>query len=499
MTRDERRTTKDEEKMSDRPNLIFIMPDQLRHDFLGCYGADFIETPNIDRLCEGGIRYDRAYSPSPACVPARASLLTGMNAVKTGVLGNGYWLRPDLAECGVRTWPEILSEACYTTAAIGKMHFYPWDERQGFQYRVIAEDKRWIHIRDDYYRHLRQHGLTKLNGKEHAGYFENKGATVSPIPWEHSVDHFVGEETCRYLRNYGGEQPFAMMVGFPGPHCPYDPCPEYLERVDPDQIPPAIPEVDGLTPKLRETNIRGNLGEWNGVDYTEFTDAHKRKIRAHYAALVMQIDQEVGRILDTLEAEGLRENTVVVFASDHGDYLGDHGLIGKGSFYEASTHIPLIVNLPKRETATASDDLVTLTDVTATLLHLAGCPLPEYMDSQPLRGIGHEDEDRPARNAIFGMNQSGWMLYDGTWKLSKYASGESTLFNLEDDPGEIRNRIDDPACSERVKAMDTRLTSEVMRSVAFANREKTVDLPNTLWSNPRYGMEGQQRQYPTEV
>jgi len=124
--------------VADQLNIIFLMPDQLRHDFLSCYGADFIDTPNIDALCERGIRYERAYSEHPVCVPARAALLTGMNSVKAGVLDNSQWLRPDYRQCGLRTWPEILSAQGYYTLATGKMHFYPWQARFGFQRRIIA-------------------------------------------------------------------------------------------------------------------------------------------------------------------------------------------------------------------------------------------------------------------------------------------------------------------------------------------------------------------------
>ena len=210
--------------MSDRPNLLFIMPDQLRADFLSCYGARFVETPHIDSLCDGGVLYRNAYSPSPLCVPARAMLLTGRNAVKNGILTNNHWLRPDQGDCGIRTWPEILSDAGYATAAIGKMHFYPWDIGLGFQHRVVTEDKRWLLIEDDYQRYLKAAGHRKLHGDEHEGYQENRGAIVSKLPWEYSWDQFVGMEAARYIREYDGETPFAAMVGFPGPHCPYDPC-----------------------------------------------------------------------------------------------------------------------------------------------------------------------------------------------------------------------------------------------------------------------------------
>ena len=110
--------------MPNRPNLLFLMPDQLRPDFLSCYGADFIETPHIDSLASRGIRFEKAYSTHPICMPTRASLLTGMNAVRNGVTDNGQWLRPDLADCGIHTWPELPNRQGYYTAAIGKMHFY---------------------------------------------------------------------------------------------------------------------------------------------------------------------------------------------------------------------------------------------------------------------------------------------------------------------------------------------------------------------------------------
>ena len=479
------------------PNILFIMADQLRPDFLNSYGASFIDTPHIDGLAECGVRYQRAYSASPICVPARASLLTGLNAIKNGVTSNGQWLRPDLAECGIRTWPEMLDEQGYYTAAIGKMHFYPWDIHMGFRYRSIAEDKRWPYIRDDYYHFLKERGYRKLHGNEHEGYYEHKGAIVNRIPWECSVDHFVGQEACRFIRTCGDEAPFAMMVGFPGPHCPYDPTHEFLEKIDPEEMPEAISEVPGDAPKLKEGNIRGNKQPWNGADYTEFTEAHKRKIRAHYAALVAQIDHEVGQIIDALREKDQFDNTVVIFSSDHGDYLGDHNLIGKGSFFESSTRVHLLVRLPWANGSTTCDDLVELGDVTATIMHFGGCELPAYMDSIPLPDLGIERQRQ--RERVIGINAGGWMIYDGIWKLCKYATGEILLFNLEEDPSEQRNLSGNPNYAQKYLELDARLTQEIMRSVAFSNTDKGLDPGNVLWSNENFGKQGWQRPYPNPV
>jgi len=480
--------------MSQKPNILFIMADQLRADFLSGYGASFIDTPRIDSLARRGVLYQRAYSSSPICVPARASLLTGLSAIENGVTSNGQWLRPDLAACGIRTWPEMLEAQGYYPAAIGKMHFYPWDLRMGFQHRVVCEDKRWLHIQDDYANLLAQHGLRKFHGNEHEGYYENKGAVVSRLPYELYWDHFVGEETCKFIRAYDRDQPFAVMVGFPGPHCPYDPTPEFLQDFDPADMPDAVPEVPDDAPAIRRNNIHGNRQPWNGVDITEFTEAQKKKVRAHYAALVKQIDHQVGQILAALRERNLLDSTIIIFSSDHGDYLGDHNLIGKGTFFESSIRVPLLVHLPWAESARTCADLVELGDITATMLHFSGGGIPGYMDSIPLPEL-----DIPVqypRERIIGMTSGGWMIYDGEWKLCKYATGEILLFNLKEDPTEQRNLMKDPGHAARYAELDARLTREIMRSLSASHQDKGLDPNNVLWSNADYGKEGWQRPYP---
>ena len=486
--------------MSERPNIVFIMADQLRHDFLSCYGADFISTPNIDRIAAGGVRYANAYSEHPLCVAARVSLLTGMNAVKTGVGANGAFLRPDYADCGIDTWPETLAAAGYHTAAIGKMHFYPWDLSLGFADRIITEDKRWLLIEDDYFRFLAANGHRKYHGNEHEGYQENRGAIVSLLPRELYWDHFVGEQAAQYLSEYEGDKPLAMMVGFPGPHCPSDPTPDYLRQFDEADMPAPAPEVEGQHPGLRRANIASNKLPWNGVDYTECTEPHKRKIRAHYAALVKQIDDEVGRILTALEQRGMLENTVVLFASDHGDYLGDHGLIGKGTFFEGSTHVPLLALVPDAlapeggtTAGSVCDELVTLTDVTATMLELSGCNRPDHMDARPLPRLGLQESS--SREVITGFLDGAWMAFDGRWKLAKYGHGEAMLFDLSEDPREQRNLIDDAVGTSPYRQLDAAFTDSMMAAIPDSQRDKMVYVQD-LSADEAFGRSGWQRTYP---
>jgi arylsulfatase len=473
---------------SQRPNILFLLPDQLRADFLSCYGAGFIDTPHIDALAARGVRYQRCVAPSPLCVPMRASLLTGQNAVRNGVLNNNQWLRPDHDACGVQTWPQQLGGAGYHTAAIGKMHFYPWDITEGFHERVIAEDKRHIHIQDDYARYLQEHGLRKYHGNEHEGYFENKGAIVSKIPAAHQVDVWVANEACRFIEQYRDGRPFALMVGFPGPHCPYDPPPELAEMFDPAAMPASIPATADSA-AMRAAVIAGNLRPWNGVDYTEFTEPQKRKIRAHYAALVYQIDQGVGRILAALEHAGHADDTLVIFASDHGDFLGDYDLIGKNLFYESSVHVPLIVRAPGQQDARTVNRLVSLTDIHATILQYAGLTPAPGTDTVVLDGLASGER----RRYVFGASAAGVMVTDNEWKLARYPDGLTTLFHLADDPREQRNLAYQDNYETAMRRLDDILQGELLHSIVAGHRDKVVV---THDQDPAFSLPGFQRVYP---
>jgi arylsulfatase A-like enzyme len=473
------------------------MPDQLRADFLSCYDAAFIDTPHIDSLAGRGVIYGRAYSPHPVCVPARIALMTGMDAIKNGVLDNGQCLRPDHRACGIDTWPEILSEHGYHTVAVGKMHFYPWEARWGFQHRIIAEDKIWVNIEDDYYHYLRAHGYRKTIGFEREEFHRNFMTFISDIPWEHSVDHFCGQETARWIREYQGEEPFAMMVGFPGPHSPYDPTPEYAARFDPEDMPEPVPEVASDTLLMRGERRWPARSSWYAYKHNRRPAREDYMLqRAYYAALVQQIDDEIGSILDALRESGKLEDTVILFSSDHGDYLGDHNLGGKNSFYEAATHVPLMVRLPGAKGRASCQDLVTLSDVTATILRLAGCELPEYMDSIPLPELGLPVE-RP-RDRVVGSLRRGWMLVREEWKLCKYAGGGSLLFNLYEDPTEQHNLAGESGYAEVCHRMDAELTTAIMDSIDLSHADKRV-YTSTLSGSQEFGRPGWPRVYPMDI
>jgi arylsulfatase A-like enzyme len=258
-------------------------------------------------------------------------------------------------------------------------------------------------------------------------------------------------------------------------------------------MPEPYPVAADQPAEFIEGNVRSSRDSWNGVDYSEFTTAHKKKIRAHYAALVKQVDDKVGEIIAALKDTRRYDNTIIVFCSDHGDYLGDHGLIGKGQYYESSTKVPLIVRMPDWGSADVHSGPISIEDITATLVHLAGCEVPDYMDSRPLPAIGIEGS--VTRDVIYGFVASGAMCYDGTWKLARYSNGYGALFNIEEDPAEQHNCIDVPTCQEVRARLDALLSAQMLRSIHRAHAEKEHD---TDWEDPAFaaGDGSWQRVYP---
>lgn len=482
--------------MEKRKNILFILTDQQRADFCGCYGARWLKTPNIDKLASEGVLYKNAVTPSAACVPARASLLTGRSAIENRVINNAQWLRPDHSAMGVFTWPQILAEEGYHTVSIGKMHFYPWDISEGFQHRIIAEDKRHTGIQDDYTLFLQKHGYKRLHGSACEGYYEHLGAVISYLPEEMQIDRFVCNQTLEYLDMLNDEEiPFAMMVGFPGPHCPYDPSQEMMDKMPDADIPQPAPRTK-TSDTFRPRNISDNSLGWNGVDLTNFTAEKAHKVRLHYSALIQAIDEYLGEIISKLKEKNIYDDTVIIFSSDHGDYLGDFGMAGKGHFYEGAIKIPMIV----RDPATAPAEVehpVSLTDTFNTILHFAGLNPADTLDTTTLAPFGPT-----TRAAVFGCIDQGWMLLDNQYKYCAYYNGVQELFDVAADKLEQNNLLEDANYAELAKEMRSELDRRVFAAISAGNidnmaKEKLMDRSRTF-SNP-FNHHGWTRVYPHKV
>ncbi|MFI3206994.1 MAG: sulfatase-like hydrolase/transferase [Clostridia bacterium] len=479
-----------------KKNIVFILADQLRQDFCGCYGADWLSTPNIDKLASEGVLYQDAVSPSPACVPVRASLMTGMSALENRVLDNGKWLRPDRLAMGIETLPEKLVKNGYHTAAIGKMHFYPWDICEGFRQRVIAEDKRHTYIQDDYTIFLKKHGYDRYHANVYEGFYDNKGAVVSTLPDELNIDKFVCDQTIDYLKAIDKENPFMLMVGFPGPHCPYDPTQAMIDKLPEGKACPKAVPVTKDTTMLSKQNHIDNRQAWNGVDLSDLNDEKIELIRKYYSANVQNIDNLVGEIIDALKKEGLYDNTVIVFSSDHGDYLGDYGMLGKGHFYKSSFGIPLIVKDPSTDHQTVSHP-VSLVDVHNTILHFADIKTKDTADNTKLAPFGENNEREP----IFGNIQYGYMLKDDKYLFSNYHNGIRELYDIVADPGQTVNLIDKAEYKELASEYQSKLSSKIIQGINKSNDDMNAknNMAKTSGTDDPFNHKGWQRPYPSKT
>ena len=419
--------------MADDLNLLFITTDQQRWDSLPCYGLDFVQAPNLERLAREGIVFDRAYTPAPLCVPMRAAMMSGLWPSTTGVLGNSHWL-----DSLTPTWPERFSAAGVWTGAIGKMHFHPWDARHGFQERISAEDKRHTYLPDDYSKFLRAHGHEPLHPTAKPDYFEWLQASRSPWPKRFHVDAFVGDQGADWVRQHA-DQRFAAWVSFPGPHDPYDPPAEMAEMYYDAPIPEPVGSREELATKPRAQRATDRMARSNvqyQLDLTKATADHFRRWRAHYYANVTLIDEGIGKILAALEERGMLDRTLIVFTSDHGDALGDHGLVYKSFFYDCMARVPLLVRGPGVAAGQRCRALVSTLDLVPLFYRAMGVEPPatlQGVDVSPLLA----EPTREHREWVVSENSGAVMVRDDRFKYVQYRNGDTELYDLGSDPNEL--------------------------------------------------------------
>lgn len=414
--------------MADRPNILFIHTDEQRADTLGCYGNDVISTPHLDRLADDGVTFEEGHCTHPLCVPSRASLLTGRYPSVNGTWRNGLPVNDDEILLS-----EVLSDAGYATGLIGKAHFTPYHgdpdlHPESVMTNVVGEEACWEYWREfdgPYYGFDRvemtlQHGHRELDGghyglwiaEEHPEARElfaqdaaleptdpdyNSWKSAAPVDLHSST--WVADRTIDFIEDHAGDEPFYGWIGFPDPHFPFNPPEPYCYAYDPDDVSlPADPdgELFGDDPPRY---IEYHLDEKYGIDWREMSESLQREVIAHYYAMIDLIDDQVGRILDALDDEGVADDTIVVFTSDHGDWLGDHGLFGKGIPHTRGvTRIPWIVRWPGvTEPGRRVEPPASQVDVVPTLLDAADVDGPYGVQGESLRPVltGERDALRP--------------------------------------------------------------------------------------------------------
>lgn len=447
--------------MSDaRPNIIFILTDQQRFDTISALGYPHMDTPNLDRLVNEGVSFSRCHITAPSCAPSRASLFTGQYPHTTGILKN--------ADEWTRSWVEDLSASGYQSVNVGKMHTWPFTTPCGFHQRYVVENKdRYLEGRyffDEWDKALAARGLVKQQRelyRERPDYREAVGSFTWDLPGDMQSDNFVGGMAKWWARTYPPTTPLFLQIGFPGPHPPYDPTPEALEPYRERDIPLDPLEksdLDGQPKAYRGMRVHNHEVDHDSVVLPlEPTEGQRLNQRRHYCANVSMIDQQVGEIMETLEEQGYLENSILIFTSDHGDCLTDHGHSQKWTMYEQVTRVPLIVWTPDGRfgKGRSVDGMVSLFDIGPTILELADCEIPDHFSAESLVPALQQNPDWKGRDLVFAEHPRDGnfttadyqvMVRSERWKLVEiYGSDEveggreGMLFDLENDPAEKEN------------------------------------------------------------
>jgi arylsulfatase len=437
---------------AERPNIVFIFADQWRGDALGHLGIHPpLRTPVVDALVAGGVRFGSCATPNPVCVPAREAVVTGRWGHRVpggGCLDNGG----PRFRAGVPTFPRLLQEAGYVTHTAGKQHFQPVRDHRGYGRMELSEGQPAYRQDDDYLLSLRDAGygsLTQPGGDRGPAYYLPQESPLAP---EHHMTAWTAERCVAFIRA-NRNRPFLCTAAFFKPHPPFDPPRAYWDRYSPESV--SLPlterrqdEEDAFLPVQNRTKAMDAPDE-----------ARARAVRSAYYALLEQIDDGIGRIVETLRECGVLDNTLIVISADHGELLGDHGAWGKRSFYQGSVTVPLILHWPAglpggvvRETPVSTLDLF------PTFASACRLAVPEPVDGLDLLAHGRDGAslERGGVAAEFGTDrrfklmwrwqESGGGQENSTgprqWKYVWLSNGgREQLFDLTNDPLESRNVV----------------------------------------------------------
>jgi choline-sulfatase len=455
--------------MGSPPHILLIVADQLCALFLRAYGHPVTKTPAIDRLAEEGVVFEHAYSSSPLCAPARATLMTGLLPSRTGAYDNAAEFRSSIP-----TFAHYLRLEGYRTCLVGKMHFVGPDQLHGFEERLTTDvypaDFGWTpdwsrgDERIDWWYH-------NMSSVKEAGIAE----ITNQLEFDDEVAFHASRRIYDHAR-YDRETPLLLCVSFTHPHDPYVARRRHWELFADEEIDaPAVPDpaVDAHSRRLRKAAA---------MDEIEITTEDVLASRHGYYASLAYVDEKIAQLRSVLEAVGLVGRTVTILASDHGDFLGEHGLFYKMSFREHSARVPLVVHDPRRSTPRRVGEPVALTDLAPTIADLARPGLSSELawpvdgrSLEPLLGGAPEDPTATVAGEYLaeGVTRPMFMLRRGRWKYVHTETDPDQLFDLVDDPRELVNCADDPRHAATVAAFrqetETRwdaaaIAAEVLRS-----------------------------------
>ena len=483
-----------------QPNILLITSDQQHYDTLGITNPR-IQTPHLDRLARQGVRFDRAYCNNPVCSPSRSTILTGLYPAWHGCWTIGVKLPED-----VPTVPDLMREHGYRAILIGKAHFQPLASQPGSEsiecQPILRDLDFWRGFHGPWYgfdhvETARMHTYESHAGQHYALWMEEKGFTqwrdyfarwprtpddrfngpqymrgarTWDIPEEFHHTHWVGERTVANMEACVQQgRPFFLWASFFDPHPPYGVPEPWASMYDPAEMvpgryvegefqdmPPHFAKTREESPDFSQYREPGGQG-LHGFNSHLHTDQEIRESMASYYGMTSLIDAEVGRILDALDRLGIAEETLVVYTTDHGHFMGQHGLIAKGAFhYEDMLRIPMLARYPRHIPADrVSSALQCQVDLPCTFLEAAGIPIPGALQGLSQLDVWRGEEDR-AREWVLVENRHNpttvhlRTLVTERYKITVYRGADyGELFCLQEDPEELHNRWDDPAYAGR--------------------------------------------------
>ncbi len=480
-----------------RPNVILFVTDQQRFDSLGCYGNEFVETPNIDKFASEGVLFKNAYCQAPVCTPSRASFMTGRYPRTTRCRSNGQMMPAD-----ERLISKVLDDNGYYCSLVGKMHLAPC----GPSVCPIREARIDDGFTDFHWAHnpsgignagLPESGGTYWSGNEYSQWlfkqgkkyeypnFDEKGYVKTGMDEDAHFTKWCVDKAIDWIKYSAAEKeaygekspPWFYNLNIFDPHHSFDPpkrlLEKYLAKIDELPLPKYMEGEYDNKPKFQEMDHKSAYNSTeakNHFCYDDMSDYEHKIIKAAYYAMIEMIDIQFGRLMKVLEETNSLDNTIVIFASDHGEMLGDHGIYLKGPyFYEALTHIPLIFSWKDHfKKGVVTDTLVELTDIVPTLEEFCIGKVEDGVQGKSFADfLVNEDYEGEHRDSVYceyyeampwhqDPKAFGTMVFDGRYKLSRFHTlGTGELYDLKNDPDEITNLWDDSQYSEvKIKMLE---------------------------------------------
>jgi len=502
-------------KMS-RPNVLFLFSDQHKASVLGCEGHPDVHTPNLDILASKGVRFARAYCQDAICAPSRNSLFSGLYPRTLGCLDNA-----DQSSVMKQVVPlqKTFQSNGYTTAAFGKRHLdlacdEGWDIKASHIYHESPQDHYpdWV-VKKGYGEAFSKDWAAEF-GKTPPGIAESKeipfeimSVRNSELPENMTMEAFTAERTVDFIHaQKNQEKPFFCFSSFYRPHQPYTPLKSFVDRFQTDtwgngtrfgesiRMPESLRQPYEELPPLLQSWFLGDNRVWR-LDMARKDEQIYRNYIAAYYALVMEIDARIGSILQALDESGMRENTIIVYASDHGDFVGAHGMVEKcaqgHNVYEDTLRVPLIISWPAKLLKNfVCNDLTELADIYPTLISLCGCELPAL--KYPLQGLSLVDtlsKGKPT-NRTFSVseNWSQATIITSKFKYGKWLETNRSgrdfrafgdlLFDLQSDPGECNNLDQDHAFDAVKKDLQAKMD---LWENEISNEGKYSVIKNSDW------------------